>query len=323
MKYIHIEHLGHDTQLLISETPIPSYSDTQILVKVHATALNRADLMQRMGKYPPPPGETDILGLEVSGTVVALGAKVTQFKQGDRVYGLVGSGGYAEYCPVESSLAHLIPSGWSDAEAAALPEALTTVYATIYDLGQLQQGQTLLIHGASSGIGSMAIQMAKYTGAKIITTVGDPSKISRAIQLGAFQAICHKDTDFDVSIEDNSIDLIIDFIGGDYFNKHLNLLKNKGRLIQIACMKGNKVDCNLMSIIRKRLQITGFVLRSQNLDEKSRLWKLAHQDWTNALEQQKLKPIIDSEFDLHNVEQAHQRMQEGKHFGKIVIQVSS
>lgn len=323
MKYVHIEHPGSESRLLIYEAPIPTYTDTQILVRVHATALNRADLLQRNAKYPPPPGESDIPGLEVAGTVIACGDKVTEFKEGDTVYGLLGSGGYAEYCALESYLTHKMPLNWDYTLAAALPEALTTVYATLFDLGTLKNGQTLLIHGAGSGIASLAIQMAKYIGAKVITTVSDNTKLKKALQLGADEVICYKESDFDNSIEDNSLDLIIDFIGGDYFNKHINLLKTQGKLIQIACMNGSKADCNLTLIIKKRLQIIGFVLRSQSLEEKSRLWKLAHQQWFSLLDQQKIKPIIDSEFKLADIEKAHQRLQENKHFGKIVVRVFS
>ena len=322
MRYIHIENPGVHSQLVIAEGPSCKYSDSQILVRVRATALNRADLMQRYGKYPPPAGESDIPGLEVAGDVVEVGRKVSQFKAGDRVYGLVGSGAYAELCPVDESLAHLIPPGWDYTLAAALPEALTTVYATLFDLGSLQPGQILLIHGAGSGIASLAIQMAKLTKAKVITTVGDKNKIEKALALGADQVIDYKENDFEDLIEEQSINLILDFIGGDYFNRHLHLLRPQGKLIQIACLKGSTVECNLALIMRKRLQITGFVLRPQSIEEKTRLWNLAHKHWYNSLINKNLVPIIDREFKFEEIEQAHQYMQSSEHFGKIVIHVS-
>jgi putative PIG3 family NAD(P)H quinone oxidoreductase len=321
LRYIQIENPGPHSHLTIAEGPIPTYSETQLLIRVKATALNRADLMQRYGKYPPPPGESHIPGLEVAGEVVETGAKVKQFKPGDTIYGLVGSGGYAEYCPVESSLAHHYPKEWSYTQAAALPEALTTVYSTLFDLGRLKKGQTLLIHGAGSGIASLAIQMAKLTNASVITTVGDNNKIKKAIELGADQVINYQENDFENLIADHSIDLIIDFIGGDYFNKHLHLLKPKGKLVQIACLKGSSVECNLALIMRKRLQIIGFVLRPQSTKEKARLWKLAHQKWFDSIQSQELKPVIDSEYNLNQIELAHQHMQKGIHFGKIVIAI--
>jgi putative PIG3 family NAD(P)H quinone oxidoreductase len=322
LRYIHIENPGPHSQLVIAEGPKPEYSESQILVHVKATALNRADLMQRYGKYPPPIGESDIPGLEVAGDVVAVGSKVNQFKLGDKIYGLVASGGYAEYCHIEASLAHLIPDNWDYTLAAALPEALTTVYATLFDLGSLQSGQTILIHGAGSGIASLAIQMAKLTQAKVITTVGDKSKIAKALALGADEVIEYKEHQFEDLIEEQSVNLIIDFVGGDYFNKHLYLLKPQGRLVQIACIKGSTVECNLALIMRKRLQIIGFVLRPQSLDEKTRLWKLAHQHWVKALNNKELTPIIDCEFKFEQIEEAQLYMESGKHFGKIVVHIN-
>lgn len=319
LRYVHIENPGKYSELIINSGPSPDYSDTQILIRVRATALNRADLMQRFGKYPPPPGESDIPGLEVAGEVVAIGSKVTRFNVGDKVYGLVGSGGYAEFCAIESSLSHLIPTGWNYQLAAALPEALTTVYATVFDLGGLKKNQTLLIHGAGSGIASLAIQMAKLSQAKVITTVGSTEKIEKALALGANQVINYNENDFEDLVEEQSIDLILDFIGGDYFNKHLHLLKPKGKLIQIACLKGSTVECNLALIMRKRLNIIGFVLRPQTLVEKSRIWDLAHQQWSDYLPNKRLHPIIDKEFIFTEIELAHEYMQSGEHFGKIVI----
>ncbi|MCW8397615.1 NAD(P)H-quinone oxidoreductase [Legionella sp. PATHC038] len=321
MRYVHIENPGPHNRLVIEKGPTPEYSDSQILVRVKATAINRADIMQRYGKYPPPAGESDILGLEVAGEVIEVGAKVNQFKPGDKVYGLVGSGAYAELCPVEASLAQHIPETWDYTLAAALPEALMTVYATLFDLGMLESGQTLLIHGAGSGIASLAIQMAKLIGAHVITTVGTDNKLDKAIKLGADQVINYQKQDFEDLIEDHSVDLIVDFIGGDYFNKHLHLLKPKSKLIQIACLKGSSVECNLALIMRKRLQIFGFVLRSQSIGEKSKLWTEAHKAWANHLRSKKLTPIIDSEFKLEQIEEAHQHLQSGVHFGKIVVHV--
>ncbi|PWY56204.1 quinone oxidoreductase [Legionella qingyii] len=321
MRYVHIENPGPHNRLIIENGPKPECSKSQILVHVKATALNRADIMQRYGKYPPPPGETEVLGLEVAGEVVAVGTNVTQFKLGDKVYGLVGSGAYAEYCPVEASLAQHIPDTWNYTLAAALPESLTTVYATLFDLGKLKSGQTLLIHGAGSGISSLAIQMAKLSHAHVITTVGSDDKVAKASKLGADQVINYRKQDFEDLIEDHSVDLIVDFVGGDYFDKHLHLLKPKSKLIQIACLKGSRVECNLALIMRKRLQIIGFVLRSQSLEEKIKLWDEVHKTWIEDLRAKKLTPIIDSEFKLEQIEGAHQHMQSGAHFGKIVVHV--
>ena len=321
MRYVHIENPGPHNRLVLENGPKPEYSKSQILVRVETTALNRADIMQRYGKYPPPAGESDILGLEIAGKVVEVGANVTQFKPGDKVYGLVGSGAYAEFCPVEESLTQHIPETWDYTLAAALPESLITVYATLFDLGALKSGQSLLIHGAGSGIASLAIQMAKLVKAHVITTVGTDDKLEKAFKLGADQVINHRKQDFEDLIEDHSIDLIIDFVGGDYFNKHLHLLKPKSKLIQIACLKGSTVECNLALIMRKRLQILGFVLRSQSIEEKNKLWSEAHKAWGESLKSKKLTPIIDSEFKMEQIENAHQYMQSSVHFGKIVVHI--
>lgn len=322
MRYVHIDTPGLHSRLVIKNGPLPKYNESQILVQIKNTALNQADLLQRHGKYPPPPGETDIPGLELSGDVIAVGSEVSKFKVGDKVYGLVGSGAYAEFCPVYASLASMIPKGWDYTLAAALPEALITVHATVFELGALQAGQTLLVHGAGSGISSLAIQMAKQIGAKVITTAGTHEKIEKALKLGADQVINYNTQDFEDLIEDYSVDLILDFIGGAYFDKHLHLLKPQSKLIQIACLNGSAVECNLSVIIRKRLQIIGFVLRSQSIMEKALLWKSAHQKWLNLLTKKQIKPIIDSEFKLEQIEEAQHYMQSSAHFGKIIIQVS-
>jgi NADPH:quinone reductase len=321
LRYIHIEHPGPKSHIIVKEGPKPAFSNTQILVQVKATALNRADLMQRQGIYPPPPGESDIPGLELSGIVVAIGSEVKSFKVGDRVYGLVGSGAFAEYCAVDASLARIIPAQWDFVTAAALPEALTTVFGSIFKLGQLRANQTLLVHGAGSGIASLAIQMAKLIGAKVITTVGDNEKIAKAKALGADQVIEYSTQDFDQLIMESSIDVILDFIGGDYFNKHLLLLKTNGRLVQISTLKGHRVECNLSLIIRKRLQINGFILRSQPLAEKAHLWALAHKQWDHYLQEKRLYPIIDTIYPFAQMEDAQEYMDSGKHFGKIVVTI--
>lgn len=321
MRYINLENPGHHSHLAVTTMTVPIGKPSQILVQVKATALNRADLMQRKGNYPPPQGESNVLGLEVAGDVVSVGEEVNEFKVGDRVYGLVGSGGYAEYCLVEATLAHRIPDDMDYLQAAAIPEALTTVYATLFDIGALKAGQTLLIHGAGSGISSFAIQMAKLLGAKVITTVGTAGKMAKALALGADQVIDYNKNDFEDLIEEQSIDLIIDYVGGDYFNKHLHLLKPDATLIQLACMKGSTVDCNLAIIMRKRLKIIGFVLRSQSILHKSKLWKSAHQEWNKAIKDKQLKPIIDSIFEFDDIAKAHEYFQTSTHFGKIVIRV--
>ncbi|CEK10467.1 NAD(P)H-quinone oxidoreductase [Legionella hackeliae] len=321
MRCIQIDNPGPQSHLVINERPLPLCQRDEILIKVKATAINRADLLQRQGKYSPPQGESDILGLEVAGDVVQIGMDVTRFKVGDRVYGLVGSGGYAEYCCVNQQLAEHIPAHWDYSLAAALPESLMTVHATVFLLGQLKQEQTLLIHAAGSGITSLAIQMAKLQGAKVFSTASSEEKILKAKKIASISLINYKQEDFESVLGERSVDVIVDFIGGTYFPKHLKLLKTEGKLIQIACMQGYQAEANLLLIMQKRLQINGFVLRPQSLAEKANLWKLAQHQWGTALLNQHIMPVIDSEFAFEDIEQAHLRMQNNEHFGKIVIKV--
>jgi putative PIG3 family NAD(P)H quinone oxidoreductase len=321
MRSIEINNPGPESRLIISEQEIPVCGKEQLLVRVKATAINRADLMQRQGKYPSPPGESTIPGLEVAGEVVAIGKQVKGFKVGDRVYGLVGSGGYADYCCVHQKLAALIPASWDYCYAAAIPEALMTAHATVFLLGKLKKNENFLIHAAGSGISCFAIQMARHKDAQVFTTASTEDKIEKAKRLGATTIINYKIEDFAALIEEESIDLIVDFVGGSYFPKHLKLLKQKGRLVQIAGMQGHLVECDLVPIMRKRLRINGFVLRSQSIPEKAALWKSAQKQWSAPLLNKEIKPIIDSEFKFTDIEQAHAHMKSSGHFGKIVIRM--
>lgn len=321
MHCIEIIDPGPHSQLRLVEQAMPRCGNQQVLIKVNATALNRADLMQRQGKYPPPPGESAIPGLEVAGEVITIGQDVTRFKLGDKIYGLVGSGGYATHCLVHQNLAELVPKNWDYIYAAALPEALITAHSTLFMQGQLQSGQSLLIHAAGSGISTLAIQMAALSQAQIITTASNEQKMAQALRLGASQVINYKKEDFAEIIAANSLDLVIDFIGGNYFAKHLALLKPQGRLIQIACMQGHRVELDLALLMRKRLNLEGFVLRSQSLAEKTLRWQSAHQCWGEAIAKQQLKPVIAATFNFNEIDKAQQYMLSGSHFGKIVILV--
>lgn len=321
MRCVIIDNPGPESRLLIKEEAKPTCDKDQILVRVKATALNRADILQRQGKYPPPAGESTILGMEVAGEVVELGSGVRNFKLGDRVYALVAGGGYAEYCCVHQNLATIIPEQWDFSYAAALPEALMTAHATIFLIGQLKQGQTLLIHAAGSGISSLAIQMARHLGAKVISTTSNQEKIDKALLLGASPLINYNQEDFEAVIGAQSVDVIVDFIGGGYFPKHLRLLKQQGRLVQISCMRGNLVECDLALLMRKRLEIHGFILRAQSIYEKTVLWRTVQQQWSTALLNKHVVPVIDSEFKIEDIEAAHARMLDSAHFGKIIVRI--
>lgn len=322
MRCILIANPGRHNQLLLTQQHIPSCKKDEVLVKVKTAGVNRADLLQRQGKYPVPDEESKIPGLEVAGEVVAKGTEVTKLQIGDLIYGLVGGGGYAEYCCVNQHTAALIYPGWNFTTAVALPEALVTAHATLFLLGQLQPGQTILMHGAGSGISSIALQMAKIHGAHIISTVSSEKKMLQAQQFEPATLINYKQVDFEHALEPNSIDLIVDFIGGDYFPKHLRLLKPCGKLIQIACMKGYLVETNLVLVMQKRLQIHGFVLRAQSILEKIQLWQSMQRQWSMSLQNKQILPIIDAEYSLEEVGQAHQRLLNNEHFGKVVLVIS-
>lgn len=318
MRCVVIQNPGPDSQLHIIEAPMPVCGEEHILVKVHATALNRADLLQREGKYPPPADASPVPGLEVAGEIIACGANVTRFTIGELVYGLVAGGAYATHCLVHQNLAETIPQGWDMMHAAALPEALVTVHSTVFLQGQLAAKQHFLIHAAGSGISSLALQMARFVGATTFTTVSNTRKMALAQPL-ADTVINYKTEDFANLIAAQSLDVIVDFIGGDYFAKHMALLKPQGRLLQIACLNGHRVELNLAQLMQKRLQVIGFVLRSQTLKEKTQLWQSAQLQWGEALRQQHIKPIIDSTFSFNDIEKAQRHMRSGANFGKIVI----
>ena len=250
-------------------TTVPDLVPTpeQVLVRVRATALNRADTMQRTGNYPPPAGESDILGLELAGEVEAVGAAVKGIAPGDRVFGLVGSGGYAEKAVIDARMAIPMPAGWSFAQAAAVPEVFFTAQETLFTLGGLKEGETVLIHAAASGVGTAGIQMARETGARILVTAGSTEKMQRCIELGATAGCNYKERDFADWVKEvtkgQGVDLIEDFIGAAYWDQNLRCLKTGGRLVLVGLMGGAKVEANLGLLMTKRLQVFGSVLRSR------------------------------------------------------------
>lgn len=312
--------IAENTHLKRVAIPLNLLNEHEILIDVQASGMNRADLLQLQGKYPPPKNESPILGLEVSGIIIDKGDKVTQFNIGDNVYSLLGGGGYADYCIADARLTAKIPDNWSFIEAAGLPEALVTAHATVFHEGQLKKDETLLMHGAGSGITSMAIQMAKSHEAFSITTLRNPEFQSKAKALGADLVILHQNNPESLQvIPDESVDVIVDFIGGDYVAEHLRILKLKGKNIQIASMKGGNVSFNLQLLMRKRLTFEGFVLRHQSLSEKIHLFNSAQKMWAESLNNKKLHPVIDKTFPMSNIEEAVAYFQQGGHFGKIIL----
>ena len=317
---------GGPEVLQLAEAPSPTPTATQILVDVHATALNRADTIQRRGGYPPPPGESDIIGLEIAGTVSAMGDAVKGgISEGDRVFGLVGGGGYAEQAVIDYRMAMPIPEAWSFEEAAALPEVFFTANENIFTLGKLSAGETILIHAGGSGVGSAGVQISQHAGATVFVTAGTPEKINRCKALGAREGINYKTTDFVTEIQrltdGQGVDVVLDFIGAPYFERNLSILKTKGRLLQVGLIGGSATEINLNTVMRNRLQIIGSVMRPQSIDEKIAITQRFVDRWLPELERGVLQPIIDTVFPLAQAAQAHEYMEANRNFGKIILKV--
>ncbi|MEE9451763.1 MAG: NAD(P)H-quinone oxidoreductase [Gammaproteobacteria bacterium] len=314
---------GGPEVLKISDVAIPVPTAQQLLIKVHATALNRADILQREGKYPPPLGESNIPGLEIAGEVIICGAQASGFKSGQRVFGLVGSGGYAEYCLLDHRMAMPMPDHWEYGQAAAVPEVFFTASETLFELGQLQSGEKILIHAGGSGVGTAAIQMAHHVGAQVYITAGSAAKIEKTQALGAKAGINYKTEDYAQEIlrltAGEGVDVVEDFIGQDYFARNLAILKPEGRLIQVAVMSGRQVSLDLSILMMKRLQIKGFILRSRSLEQKREITQRFSKRWVPLLISAKIKPIIDSVFPLAMIQEAHRYLQSNQHFGKVII----
>lgn len=318
-----IEIIANSLQL--SQLPQPIPAPHQVLIKVAAAGISRPDLMQRQGLYPAPAGASPILGLEVAGTIVEIGHAVSEFKIGDQVCALVNGGGYSEYCLASAVCCLPIPNGFSFIQAAALPETFFTVWSNVFNRGSLQAGESILIHGGSSGIGTTAIQLAKAFGCTVYVSAGSEEKCQRCLALGADAAINYHQDDFVAVIKQltaqQGVNLILDIVGGDYFPRNLKCLALEGRLVQIAIQNGNTSEINLWSVMAKRLTITGSTLRGRDDDFKGKIAQQLRQQVWPLLENGSVKPIIDSVFPLASAEAAHQRLISGQHFGKIILEI--
>ncbi|MGD9979275.1 MAG: NAD(P)H-quinone oxidoreductase [Hyphomonadaceae bacterium] len=309
-----------DKPLSLVTDDVPRPGAHEILIRVEAAGVNRPDLQQRAGLYPPPPGASPILGLEVAGEIVELGSGVTRWHVGDKVAALLAGGGYAEYAVAHEGSALPIPSGLSITEAAALPETVFTVWANVFQTGALKQNETLLVHGGASGIGTIAIQMAKTYGARVIATAGDSAKAKLCEKLGAERCINYRTEDFEMIVRDlGGADVVLDMVGGPYIQKNLDVLNDHGRLIMIAFLQGPTAQLNLMRLMLKRLTMTGATLRSRSVTEKARIAAEVERNVWPWIASGRVKPVIDSTFPLTEAEQAHARLQSGAHAGKIVL----
>jgi NADPH2:quinone reductase len=322
MTAIGIKASGGPDMLVPEKRPVPTPGDGEILVKVAAAGVNRPDVMQRMGLYPPPPGAPDIPGLEIAGEVVALGANVKRWKLGDRVMALVVGGGYAEYCLAHES--HALPVGnLSMIEAAAIPETFFTVWHNTFERGGLKRGETLLIHGGSSGIGTAAIQLAKAFGARVITTAGSPEKCDACRKLGADVAVNYKTEDFVAATKtatgDNGAEVIVDMVGGDYIARNYEAAAVEGRIVQIAFQGSPKATVDFRRIMLKRLHHTGSTLRSRSIPDKGAIARAVETNVLPLIAAGKVKPVIFKTFPLDAAPAAHALMETSAHIGKIVL----
>ena len=311
--------------LKLTERPIPTPADYQVLIKVAAAGVNRPDVMQRKGLYPAPSGASDLPGLEIAGTVVATGTAVHHLKSGDTVCALVTGGGYAEYCLASAALCLPIPEGLSFIQAAALPETFFTVWSNLFDRAHLLPNETLLVHGGGSGIGTTAIQLAKAFHAKVIVTAGSEAKCQFCLTLGADAAINYKKRDFVEKIHEltdsEGVDVILDMIGGDYFARNLKCMAADARLVQIAIQNGAKAEINLLPVMLKRLTITGSTLRARDDGFKADIAQKLHKNVWPLLATGKIKPVIHSTFALSDAAFAHELMESNRHTGKIILEV--
>ena len=324
MKAVHFDHPGPPDVLKIIDCKVPEVNRKQVLINVKYAGINRPDIVQRQGDYPAPSNHSPLLGLEVSGIVEKVGSEVQKFKVGDEVAALVNGGGYAEYCVAEEEITFKIPRNISLRDAATIPECYFTVWSNLIMRGKLKENQNVLVHGGTSGIGIAALQVLKLFKSNVFTTVGTDLKKKFCKELGVQNIFNYNKVDFfeEIKIKEKiGLDLILDFIGGDYINKNINLLKNEGKLINIGFQNGSKVNINLMKVMLKRLTITGSTLRIRDILFKAQILKELKKIVFPHFENGNIKCYIDSEFKIEDVILSHKRLEEGNHIGKIVLKI--
>jgi putative PIG3 family NAD(P)H quinone oxidoreductase len=333
---IEISRPGDPDVLVATERPVPAPRPGEVLIEVAAAGVNRPDVMQRQGKYPPPPGASDIPGLEVAGTIVAVGPatqdttgspddprSAPRWHVGDRVCALVAGGGYAEYCVAPAAQCLPVPRGLDLVAAAGIPETFFTVWTNVFERGRLTRGETLLVHGGASGIGTTAIQLGRAFGARVFTTAGSPEKCAACERLGAERAIDYRAEDFVRVVKDltggRGVDVVLDMVGADYAPRNLEVLALDGRLVQIAFLHGPTVTINLTPVLQRRLTITGSTLRPRSVAEKAAIARALHAHVWPLLESGAVRPIVHATFPLADAADAHRLMEAGTHIGKIVL----
>jgi NADPH2:quinone reductase len=327
MLAIEISSPGGPDVLVPVERPVPSISAGEVLVKVAAAGVNRPDVLQRQGRYPPPPGVTDIPGLEIAGTIEAIGPAVTSWRVGDAVCALVSGGGYAEFCAVPAPQCLPIPRGFDVTHAAGIPETTFTVWTNVFDRGRLAAGESILIHGGSSGIGTTAIQLAHARGARVFATAGSAEKCAACESIGAERGINYHETDFVAAVKaltnGRGVDVVLDMVAGDYVQRNIDVLAMDGRLVMIGRQGGVKSEIDVMPILRKRLMLTGSTLRTRSVDEKGALARAVYQQVWPLFESGAVRVIVHETFPLRDAAAAHRVMESSTHVGKLVLTVQS
>lgn len=326
MRCIEITEPGGPGVLKPTTRPVPTPAADEVLIHVQAAGVNRPDCIQRLGHYAPPEGVTDIPGLEVAGEIVAIGTDVSGYQVGDIVCALVAGGGYAEY--VAAPFGHVlpVPTGLSIVEAAALPETFMTVWTNVFERGRLQAGETLLVHGGSSGIGTTAIQVASRLGSRVLTTAGSAEKCQACLDLGAERAVNYREEDFTVAAKEfggAGIDVILDMVGGEYIQKNIKAAAPDGRIVNIAFLQGAKAEVNFMPLMLKRLTLTGSTLRSQAAARKTDIARQLIEKVWPMIADGSIKPVIHKIFPLNEAAQAHELMESSAHIGKIMLSLKN
>ena len=323
MRVVEITEPGPPEALQIRTRPLPVPGAGEVSIRVAAAGVNRADTMQRKGNYPPPPGASDIPGLEVSGTVAGVGQGVSGLAVGDEVCALLTGGGYAEYCVAPAPQCLPLPAGVSLIDAAALPEAYATVWTNVLDRGRLQEGESLLVHGGSSGIGTVAIQLARLFGARIFATAGTPAKCATCVELGAERAIDYRAEDFAAVVREatggRGVDVILDMVGGAYLQRNLASLSVEGRLVIIALMEGAKAELDLARLMSRRLTVTGATLRARSVEQKAEIMTALRARVWPRFASDELRPIVHASYPLADAAEAHRVMESSVHIGKLLL----
>jgi putative PIG3 family NAD(P)H quinone oxidoreductase len=325
MRVVEISEPGGPEVLKPATRPTPQPGHGEILIKVAAAGVNRPDTMQRAGTYPPPKGASDLPGLEAAGEVAAIGPGVTRWTVGDKVCALLPGGGYAEYALTHESHALPVPAGLSMVQAAALPETFFTVWTNVFDRGQLKAGEVFLVHGGSSGIGTTAIQLARRFGARVFTTAGSPEKCAKCEELGAERAINYREEDYVEVVQEatggRGADVILDMVGGPYIQPNISVAADQGRIVNIAFLKGPKVQLNMVHVMLKRLTLTGSTLRPRSIEEKAAIADSLRAKVWPLIEAGSVAPVIHKSFSLDQAADAHALMETSTHIGKIMLEV--